>query len=577
MSATLAPVFGEPAALDALLPYLAPAERAELDTLLAGSDAIPSVPHVVYQRRPIDWIVDVLGLPRHRLVWSRNPGFAAHAWDGTPDPIVAITEALRDWRNVGVESGTTTGKTHLGACLVLWFLACWEDALVVTVAPKEEQLALHIWKEIGALWPRFQRHFPSAERSHLRIRMRPGLDRWAAVGFVAGVSAAEADGSAVKAQGFHAEHMLIVFEEMPGIRAAITTAFKNTCMAPHNLRIGFGNPDHQHDELHRFCTAPGVVPVRISALDHPNVVADDPTIVPGAASRVRIEERAAEYGPDSPMYQSRVRGISPPQSTEAVIQLAWLEAAAQRYDDLETRTAARRGRPAYGVDVAQSEHGDQAAVARGHGACLEAVTAGACPNATHLGRDVAADARVEGVRPEHIGVDPVGVGAATLNELRELVGPEVQALWGSGKPIAGDQKGEDGLDREWLPDANVFYNLRAQMWWTLREDLRLGRLAVRRDGALFRELTSVQWKRQLGKVLIEDKHEVRRRIGHSPNLADAAVYWNFARGRSAAPPPRPARVTRPGRDPLVQHAEQTAPMRDGWNDDPEFDQFGPGF
>lgn len=567
------------AEIDRLVAHLTPSEAAELERLLAQlGPATVSRPHTEYQTRPLDWIVDVLGVPRARLVWSLNPGYETHRWDGTTDPVVAILGALAGGRNVGVESGTTTGKTFLGACVVLWFLACWEDALVITVAPKEDQLALHVWKEVGRLWDRFHARFPSAERSHLRIRMRPGSDAWGAVGFVCGVSAAESDGSAVKAQGFHAEHMLVLFEEMPGIRPAITTAFKNTCMAPHNLRVGFGNPDHQLDELHRFCVAPGVVHVRISALDHPNVVADDPSIVPGAASRRRIEERRTEYGEDSPMYQSRVRGISPAESTEAVIRLEWLEAAAQRYDDLAERERARHGRRAVGVDVAQSANGDHAAIARGQGACLESVTTAPCPNATILGRDVAAECRVDGIRPQDVGVDPVGVGAATLNELRELLGPEVQALWGAGKPLEGDQKGEAGLDGiEWLPDANLFYNLRAQMWWTFREDARLGRLAVRRDRALFRQLTTPIARRQRGRVLIEEKEEIRKRLGHSPDAADAAVYWNFVRPRAkeavVLPVPRPTY----GRDPALTHPASVPTTRPGWNEDGGFDQFGPGY
>lgn len=144
--------------------------------------------------------------------------------------------------------------------------------------PIEDQLRLHIWKEIGALWPRFEEHFPGAQLLDLKIRMRdPETDakgnakeKWAATGFKCGVDAGSV--SAVRAQGFHARHMLIVTEETPGIHPAIMAAFENTCTADHNIRLAFGNPDHQQDALHLFCESPGAVPVRISALDHPNLV-----------------------------------------------------------------------------------------------------------------------------------------------------------------------------------------------------------------------------------------------------------------------------------------------------------------
>src|SRR5690606_31098433 len=154
------------------------------------------------------------------------------------------------------------------------------------------QLKLHIWKEVGRLWPRFQRLFPEAILIDGKIRMRDSVEdreTWAATAFVCGVGATEA--SATKAQGFHAEHMLIITEETPGIHPAIMVAFENTSIAPHNLRLAFGNPDHQEDELHRFCLSPDVVHVRVSAYDHPNYVTGDDSIVPGAVGRTAVARR----------------------------------------------------------------------------------------------------------------------------------------------------------------------------------------------------------------------------------------------------------------------------------------------
>ena len=289
------------------------------------------IPHTSHQTDPVGWIRDKLGIPEHTLRWSLNDGYEDHRWDGTPDPLSCVLEALAAWEDVGVESGTGTGKTFLGACVVLWFLACWEDSVVVTAAPKLAQLTKHIWKEIGRLWPRFHRHFPQAELlASGVIHMKPAVeDRevWAATAFGCGVGADET--SATKAQGWHAEHMLILTEETPGVHSAIMVAFENTCSSPHNLRLAFGNPDFEEDELHQFCLIPSVVHVRVSALDHPNVVTQDHTIVPGAVSLPAVERRAELYRHLPSMYASRVRGISPKQAVG--VALAYNEA-----DHLET-------------------------------------------------------------------------------------------------------------------------------------------------------------------------------------------------------------------------------------------------
>jgi hypothetical protein len=257
-------------------------------------------------------MVEKLGVRRESLLWSSNPTYGTHPWDGTVDPFCAALDALVANEDVGVESGTGTGKTYFLAALVMWFLACFEDSIVVTAAPKEAQLLLHVWKEIGRLWPRFALHFPQATLQTGKIRMKPAVEEretWAATAFVCGVGADEE--SATKAQGFHAVHMLIITEETPGVHAAIMVAFENTCTAPHNLRISVGNPDSVEDELHRFCLEPTTTHIRVSALDHPNVVLDNPDIVPGAVSRPACDRRKLRYAHMPAMYHSRVRGISP--------------------------------------------------------------------------------------------------------------------------------------------------------------------------------------------------------------------------------------------------------------------------
>lgn len=523
------------------------------------------VPDTGYQHDPIGWIRDVLGVPEHTIRWSLNTGYEGRAWDQTADPMSAVLDSLVAWENVGVESATTTGKTFLGACLVLWFLACFKDATIVTVAPKKDQLTLHCWKEITRLWSKFQARFPTAELTTLRIRMAPGSDVWAAHGFVAGVSADEAEGSAAKAQGFHAEHMLIVFEETPGIHPAIMTAFKNTCRAPHNLRVAFGNPDHQHDPLHLFCQGPRTRHVIVSALDHPNVVTDNANLIPGAVSRQGIEDAltdaANDGGAESRMYRSRVRGISPAESHDALIHLSWCGVAAEKYGDARYREGLR----ALGVDVANSENGDKAAIADWQGACLLAVRAFACPNSNQLGRDVAARIRSEGIEPQYIGVDGVGVGAGTVNEL-VLGGYNVQNLRGNDAPIEYAARAAQGMTDDWELDHTQFANLRSQMYWQLREDLRRGYLALPPDPELHRQLATMSYTTKGGKVAVEPKEQIRKRLGgHSPDKADAVVYGNWVRHRArlVEAPPAWSRDKHPGRhkDGMLKR-----PYDEGWDE-----------
>ena len=527
--------------LAALLDTLEPHELQELDAHLYAL-AVRPLPDTEYQTDPLGWIETVLGVPRATIDWALNDGYTTHTWDGTPNPLKAILDALANGESVGVESATTTGKTFLAACIVLWFVACFKNAIVPTVAPKEDQLVLHLWKEIGKLWPAFKRAYPDADKSHLRIRMVPGEDVWGAVGFVAGVGAEEVEGSATKAQGFHAEHMLIVFEETPGIKPAIMTAFKNTCRAPHNLRLGLGNPDNQHDELHKFCKSARVRHVVVSAYDHPNAVLDDPSFIPGAVSRQGIADAVADDGEDSDIFKSRVRGLSPMQSIYALIRQEWLDAAAVRFTLMKDRTMPKATKYALGVDVAQSEKGDRSAVARWHGNRLIGLDVRQCPNATLLGRSTWRLMEELGCEPGHGGVDRVGVGAATVNEMNEqaarddrgaLLGWTIQSLNGGAIPLSRASKAPDGSDMDWIADSNTFQNLRGQMYWQLREDLRHGRVAIPKIDTLHAELTTPTYEIKGGKVIVESKDAIKKRIGKSPDASDAVVYGNWVRSRTA--------------------------------------------
>lgn len=577
----------DPREIREVLEFLEPHEVNRVSELLEEiKDQMPSEPLTQYQKDPLGFCEEVLGVSRNTLVWSLNGYGADYQWDGTADPIAAVFLAIRDGRRViGVESATTTGKTFLGACVVLWFTGCWKNATVVTVAPKEKQLELHLWKEIGKLWPGFQARFPNAELTHLRIRMVSGSDAWAAHGFVAGVAANEVAGSATKAQGFHAEHMLIVFEETPGISPAIMMAFRQTCRAPHNIRLAFGNPDNIHDELHKLCTSPGALHIRISALDHPNVVKNDPSIIPGAASVEAIdEERAADdAGSEAVLYKSRIRGISPEQSKMAMIRMEWLERAARNYEDLSIRTRMSEGPKARGIDVANSDSGDKAAVARYQGSVLHEVESFQCPDCNDLGTAVAVEAVEEGIAAIDIGIDAIGVGAGCVNEVRRTKGYEnVQALYSAAPAYKGDMKDLVGQTYEWVPDANRFFNLRAQMYWTFREDARLNRLAIKRNSNLFRELTAVEYRIFTGQVRVEEKAELRKRLGASPNEADAAVYGNFVRTRSIELPPATPKTTEYGRDPRGEYETLVAYQSDddhaGINSSShDFEQLGSGF
>lgn len=494
-------------------------------------------PLTQYATDPLGFLVDVLGIQRETLRWSLSPEYGGHVWDGTVDPLEVAMDAVARGEWLAVSSGTSTGKTFLMAALLLWHTASFRDAIAVTVATKEDQMAKGVWREVGRLWPAFQRTFPMAELTTLRIRMDPERgDAWAAWAITAKVGADEQSSTSV--QGLHAARLLILCDEMPGIPQPIITALVNTATDAGNVIAGFGNPDNESDPLAKFGRQSGVRAVRISALDHPNVVTGR-TLVPGAVSRASIVKRAEDYGVDSALYGSRVQGIAPAQAADALIHRAWVEQAITRGATWTATKAVALYPIAYGVDPSNSDAGDEAAVARFQGPLCTEVTAARCPDANVLGAQVFARAQTEGVDAQHVGVDSIGVGAGTVNESRRLYGQTAafQALNGGAGAVTRVAKGAEGAG--WEMDANLFLNLRAQMYWQLREDLRKGLIGLPHDAALVDELILPTYEIRAGKVVVEPKATIKARLGHSPNRADAVVYANWVRPRSLPAPALP--------------------------------------
>ncbi len=468
-----------------------------------------------YKKNPLDYFSDKLGIKPETIDWNLIKGYENHKWDGSVNPFMEIINSLVKNNWVGVESATGTGKTFLGALLVFWFLECFEHSLVVTTAPKQEQLSLHIWKEICRLHPSFGK----GELTQLKLKLNVDDDERMAVGFVAGVKADEE--SSTRAQGFHAEHMLIILEETPGIPAPVITALQNTCTAPHNIIIAFGNPDSTMDNLHTFCLQKQVKQFRISAFDHPNVVLNNSGFIPGAASREGIRRIEERFGKDCAIALSRTRGISPDQPKYALIRMEWIKKAIELFNDKclpngKIPEEKLTGLFALGVDVADSEQGDKAAIAIGRGEYLISVSEFQCSDSNRLGKkDIFLLMNEKGILPDNVGVDGIGVGAGTINALKEI-GVKVINIKGSESPVK-------------LNLSEDFNNLRSQMWWQLREDLRTGKIGIPNDSVLIADLITPIWCIKNGNIVVESKEEIKKRLGRSPNRGDSVVYWNWVR------------------------------------------------
>lgn len=507
-----------------------------------------------YQNDPALWLTERFGEKYTTLKWSEHEGYENHEWDGTPDPFALAFSSLAKRRWVAIESATSTGKTYLLPRIVYWFLDCFPNSLVVTTAPKQQQLKAVLWSEMSKCFHKFKKIRPRAEMFSLRVlpdgtqsinKSADGeeelTDMHMAIGVVSGVRANEE--SATKMQGYHRENMLFVVEECAGVPQAVITAIKNTCTGDNNIVVAVGNPDAVTDSLHQFALLEHVEHIRISALDHPNVVTGK-ALIPGAVTQKSIDQREAEYGKESPFYRSRVRGIAPMEATDALIKFDWIAQCCRYHTGFkeELMHPDPYSQNALGLDVANSESGDAAGEAWGRGNKLVRLREFQCPNANHLAHNVLMTSeemnekkvtnylmpklRDFQIGPQNVGVDAVGVGVGTVNAFKEF-GLTVQSLQGGPDLQAIKQDAEE-------KPLYKFKSLRSQMYFQARQDLQAGEVEIvlqdlRIVNALIKELTIIAYTTAGGSISVEKKEDVKKKLGKSPNLADAFVYWNWVR------------------------------------------------
>ena len=112
-------------------------------------------------------------------------------------------------------------------------------------------------------------------------------------------------------------------------------------------------------------------------------------------------------------------------------------------------------------------------------------------------------------------VDVIGVGAGVVDRLEE-----------QGFSVIAFNAGERAPGKD-LTGKLEFVDARSWAWWRLRDLLNPANgfdIALPLDDRLLGDLTSPNWKEtSSGKIRVESKKDIRRRLGRSTDAADAVI------------------------------------------------------
>jgi len=409
-----------------------------------------------------------------------------------------IIESVRDNKNTCVASGHGVGKTFISAATALWFLFTHYRSRVITTAPTNRQVESILWAEIWNLYNNAR--VPLGGRL---LKTSLNLEeKW----FALGLSTDDPD----RFQGHHAENLLLVMDEAPGIDPKIYEASQGILTQSGSKALLIGNPTSSSGPFFDKFKNKHWNSFHISCYDSPAI--ENPDRYPALTTMEWILERKEEWGQHSPMFVSRVLGEFPEEGEDTLIPLSWCERAVTRG---EKKSVPHTDKVYLGLDVAR--YGTNKTVLTVYQPdrvkSISGIQNRSTMDAVSL---VVKEAVSAGAKLMQVTVDDTGLGGGVVDRLREL-GYPVLAINFSQKPT----------------DPMHFRAIRDEIFWHLRELFRSDEIILPYNEKLMAQLSSIKYKinARNGRIEIETKDDMKKRGLESPDEADslAIAVWGARR------------------------------------------------
>lgn len=415
--------------------------------------------------------------------------FVRNVLKAEPDPWQeTILRAIgRGVLRISLRSGNGVGKTTLLCWLAIWFVVCRYPSKTVMTAPTAPQLFDALFSEtkfwIGLL--------PAAVRPLIHVTSEKIA------------LAADPDGAFISArtsrpetpealQGVHSANVLLIVDEASGVDERVYQAGQTSMSTPGAITILAGNPLRNSGFFYRTHTdlADLWFTLRVSGLDSPRV------------APAFVEEVKRTYGEQSMEYRVKILGEFPLADSDTYLSAELVKGAMARDIKMDPLAPV-----VWGVDVARFGTDRTVLFKRNARRQIEAPRIWRNIDLMHVVGMIKHDydALAPTFRPLEILVDSIGLGAGVVDRLRELKLP----AYGINVSEAPATKGDFG-------------RLRDELYFNVRQWLESREAALIPDDAFALELQSIRYGfTSTGKLKIEDKDMMRKRMKASPDIADA--------------------------------------------------------
>lgn len=453
---------------------------------------------------PVDWAAKKAGID----LWSKQQ---------------EIIRSIRDNRRTAVQSGHGIGKSLTASVAASWWVDTHptDQTMVVTTAPSVKQVHAILWEEIRKI------HGQAGLAGEVQIS-----DNWLIGGRLVGFGRKPQDHDRDAFQGLHRKYLLVIIDEAAGIPEWLWGSARDIATGEHCRMLAIGNPTDPSSYFRRVCRPnSGWNVIKVSVFDSPNFTGEkvSKSVSEDLTSDKYIEDAKRDLGEGSPMWRARVEGEFPDVDEFSVIPLGWIYQAQQRWIawDEAGRPLRDDWRRVVGADIARFG-ADKTCFAERIGDAF--LTPRIMPRGDTQSTASMLSGELNGERGDIAVVDTNGVGAGVFDTLKKF-----------GHLAMGVNVGT----RTTLTDTSgqiAFYNVRAAVYWKMREALDPARnptIMLPPDDDLASDLSTPHWKTMPGgKIVIESKDEIRKRLNRSPDRGDAVCLALWASGDGFSLDPR---------------------------------------
>lgn len=403
-----------------------------------------------------------------------------------------LTWVAHGERRCSIRSGHGVGKSSCASWLMIWHQLTRFPQKTVVTAPSHSQLHDALGAEVRkwiTVLPDVLKDQLEVFTDQIRLKASPSES------FISFRVSRPEKGSAEALQGVHSDHVLLVVDEASGINDAIFEASAGSMSGENATTILLGNPVRgqgffydTHNKLSKNWKT-----LRVNCEDSARVSEDF------------VDDIGDRYGRDSNQFRVRVLGEFPLADDDAIIPRHLVESAVAR--DVE----GVGGAVTMGVDVAR--YGSDASaicLRQGNRILGDGVkTKRGLDTMQVVGwvRSEIEELKKKNLEVGEICIDSIGLGAGVVDRLLEE-GVDVRGVnVGEAPSIAGN-----------------YLNLRTELWEKCRSWFEGLDVVIPNDEGLIMELCSVGYGfSSTGKTKVESKDEIRKRLGSSPDSADALI------------------------------------------------------